>query len=393
MRFRGRWVHVTAEEIRAALDVWKRKGGPLTAREVIGLALGAPSDQGPLPLDGVQASGWLDEPPEAAEGRRRRWSRWRRPDGLRGHAAAVPGARATPGSHFLGRWGFGACLADDMGLGKTVQALALVQQPARERPRRPDPAGLPDVGGRQLAEGGRALHARPAACWSTTAAGARAGRRLRPQVARARPRPLQLRAAAPRPRARSARSSGRASSSTRRRTSRTPRRGRPRPRARCRRDCRIALTGTPVENHVGDLWASSSSSTRACSAAQAEFKRDVLRAHPGAPATPTAAARLKRLTGPFILRRLKTDQRHHPRPAREDGDEGLLHPHARAGDALRGGRRRRLTEDIEAADGGDRAQGPRAGGADAAEAGLQPPRAVPGRPLRARPAARASSRA
>ena len=29
--------------------------------------------------------------------------------------------------HFLGRWGFGACLADDMGLGKTVQALALVQ--------------------------------------------------------------------------------------------------------------------------------------------------------------------------------------------------------------------------------------------------------------------------
>src|SRR5207245_8244837 len=43
VRLRGRWVHVTAEEIRAALDLWKRKGGRLTAREVISLALGAPA--------------------------------------------------------------------------------------------------------------------------------------------------------------------------------------------------------------------------------------------------------------------------------------------------------------------------------------------------------------
>jgi hypothetical protein len=61
VRFRGRWVHVTAEEIRAALAVWKRKGGPLTARQVIGLALGAPAEQGPLPLAGVETSGWLDD--------------------------------------------------------------------------------------------------------------------------------------------------------------------------------------------------------------------------------------------------------------------------------------------------------------------------------------------
>ena len=92
VRFRGRWVHVTAEEIRAALDVWKRKGGPLTAREVIGLALGAPSDQGPLPLDGVQTSGWLEDLLKQLKGQAPMES-LAPPGGVRGHAASVPGAR------------------------------------------------------------------------------------------------------------------------------------------------------------------------------------------------------------------------------------------------------------------------------------------------------------
>ena len=35
--------------------------------------------------------------------------------------------------HFLGDYGFGGCLADDMGLGKTVQMLALFQERKRER--------------------------------------------------------------------------------------------------------------------------------------------------------------------------------------------------------------------------------------------------------------------
>ncbi|HUQ81263.1 MAG TPA: SNF2-related protein, partial [Gemmatimonadaceae bacterium] len=35
--------------------------------------------------------------------------------------------------HFLQRFGFGGCLADDMGLGKTVQALALLEERRREK--------------------------------------------------------------------------------------------------------------------------------------------------------------------------------------------------------------------------------------------------------------------
>jgi len=42
VRVRGQWVHMSAEEIQAALDLWKKKGkGSATVREVVQMALGA----------------------------------------------------------------------------------------------------------------------------------------------------------------------------------------------------------------------------------------------------------------------------------------------------------------------------------------------------------------
>ena len=72
-------------------------------------------------------------------------------------------------------------------------------------------------------------------------------------------------------------------------------------------DYRIALTGTPVENHVGDLWSILEFLNPGFLGTQAEFRRRFfvpIQAQRDA----EAAERLKRLTGPFILRRLKTDK-------------------------------------------------------------------------------------
>ena len=85
--------------------------------------------------------------------------------------------------HFLARLGLGGVLADDMGLGKTAQTLSLLlaERAGGDDAAQPDPAGLPDVAGQQLAEGGRAVRARPARATCTTAAaaaGRRAGRRV-----------------------------------------------------------------------------------------------------------------------------------------------------------------------------------------------------------------------
>jgi SNF2 family DNA or RNA helicase len=70
---------------------------------------------------------------------------------------------------------------------------------------------------------------------------------------------------------------------------------------------RIALTGTPVENNVGDLWSIMDFLNPGLLGSQSVFHQSFFR-----PIqlwrNEEAAQKLKKLTGPFILRRLKTDR-------------------------------------------------------------------------------------
>src|SRR6185503_855693 len=59
VRVRGQWVHMTAEEIEAALDVWKRKDKTAPVRDVLRMALGATTVLGALPIEGIEATGPL----------------------------------------------------------------------------------------------------------------------------------------------------------------------------------------------------------------------------------------------------------------------------------------------------------------------------------------------
>ncbi len=70
---------------------------------------------------------------------------------------------------------------------------------------------------------------------------------------------------------------------------------------------RIALTGTPVENHVGDLWSIMEFLNPGFLGTEAQFRRSFF-IPIQAGRDPEAARRLKQITGPFILRRLKTDR-------------------------------------------------------------------------------------
>jgi SNF2 family DNA or RNA helicase len=303
VRFRGRWVHVTAEEIRAALDVWRRKGGPLTARQVIGLALGAPSELGLLPLEGVETSGWLEDLLKQLKGQAPMES-LEAPESFAGTLRPYQ-ARGLSWLHFLGRWGFGACLADDMGLGKTVQALALVLHL------------------RETGHGGPILLVCPTsviANWQKEATRFtpdlrvlvhHGGRRARggdfKALVGAHDIVISSYALLHRDLAHLGEvewtgvildeAQNVKNSETR--------------QARAARSLqslwRIALTGTPVENHVGDLWSLFEFLNPGLLGGETEFKREffvpIQARQDGA-----AEARLKHLTGPFILRRLKTDR-------------------------------------------------------------------------------------
>jgi superfamily II DNA or RNA helicase len=71
-------------------------------------------------------------------------------------------------------------------------------------------------------------------------------------------------------------------------------------------DWHVALTGTPVENHVGDLWSIMEFIVPGLLPNKARFVRDFLR--PIQAGSKAAMEKIKRMTGPFILRRLKTDK-------------------------------------------------------------------------------------
>jgi len=74
-----------------------------------------------------------------------------------------------------------------------------------------------------------------------------------------------------------------------------------------RADFRAALTGTPVENNVGDLWSIMDFLNPGLLGSQQEFRKNyyVPIQHEN---DPSAAARLRKVTGPFVLRRVKTDR-------------------------------------------------------------------------------------
>ncbi|MFP5333787.1 MAG: SNF2-related protein, partial [Actinomycetes bacterium] len=135
VRVRGQWLQVDADRLARARSFLSRRGRgrSMTVGEVLH-ALGAP-DEGPggLPVLGVDADGWLgDLLSGEAE---RRLEPVPAPDGFVGTLRPYQ-QRGLSWLSFLESVGLGGLLADDMGLGKTVQLLALV---ARD-------AGGPDAG-------------------------------------------------------------------------------------------------------------------------------------------------------------------------------------------------------------------------------------------------------
>ena len=96
----------------------------------------------------------------------------------------------------------------------------------------------------------------------------------------------------------------------------------------------MALTGTPVENHLTELWSVLEFLNPGYLGSHEHFRQQFM--------VPIErynddqqAAELRRLVQPFLLRRLKSDPDHHLRPAGKERDGRLLLAHPRAGGALR----------------------------------------------------------
>ena len=234
---------------------------------------------------------------------------------------------------FLARVGLGGCLADDMGLGKTATTLAhllerpgphLVVCPLERRPQ---------LGGRDAP-----LHARPArrrAPWLRPPARRAGAVRSR----RRRRRRHHLRAAAARPRRRCGESQW--STVVLDEAQMIKNAGTKAAKAvrRLRAGQKLALTGTPVENRLSELWAILDAVNPGLLGSQHALPRAVRGGDRAQRRPRRSAARLRTLTQPFVLRRTKADRRLLPDLPDKIEQTRLRPAHPRAGDPLPAGRR------------------------------------------------------
>ncbi|MDT0302614.1 DEAD/DEAH box helicase [Streptomonospora wellingtoniae] len=315
VRLRGRWVEVDPGHLRTALAYLRRRGSGTMRREDALRLLVSPT-AAPLPLAGVDADGALGEllsaetdacmaplePPEGFTGKLRPYQ-----------------SRGAAWLRFLGELGLGAVLADDMGLGKTVQLLAVLADERRAgNAERPGPTLLVCpvslVGNWQRESAGFApalavhLHHGPARLRGNALARAAGTADLVVTTYGTVLRDADELAAMPWHRvvcdeAQALKNSGtRQAAAVRRLPART----------------RIALTGTPVENNLDELWSVMEFANPGLLGSQQAFRDGIAArveraaAAAGGAAEPDAgddsAAHLRRITGPFILRRLKTDK-------------------------------------------------------------------------------------
>jgi len=315
---RGQWVEVDRDKLKEALDHWRiveeQASAGLSFTDGMRLLAGAPADLGDQPQDVeqldwsfVDAGKWLGNILKDLHS----------PDNLQ---AARPGKELKTALReyqetgvswlvFLSDLGLGACLADDMGLGKTIQVLALLLVLKNKKVKKPSllvlPASLLANWQAEIARFAPALRVRfvhpsqtdkdeiatmaddpSSTLKDTDVVLTTYGMLLRLswlldiewQVAI-----LDEAQAIKNPSARQTKTVKRLKTSS-----------------------RIALTGTPVENRLADLWSLFDFLCPGLLGSPQKFKKFVksLEAR-----DEDRYAPLRRLIGPYILRRLKTDKR------------------------------------------------------------------------------------
>lgn len=317
VRVRGRWIELRSADIDAVRALIERDGDrTMTVGELLRAgAGGAPAAAG-LPVVSLSAEGWIDELLASTERDRVRPAAT--PAGFAGELRPYQ-QRGLGWLAFLDRLGIGACLADDMGLGKTIQLLALLvderdgstdEHPVRDGDRE-RPGMLPTLLACPMSVVGN---------WQREAA--RFAPRLRVHVHHGGDRlggdafaraaletDLVLTTYALAARDRDVLASVEwhrivLDEAQNIKNSATRQAQALRSLAASRR---VALTGTPVENRLAELWSILDFLNPGLLGSQRSFRERF--------ATPIErygdderAAALRRITAPFVLRRVKTDR-------------------------------------------------------------------------------------
>ncbi len=304
--FQGQWIEVDREKLRQALDHWKsiaQDGIPFI--EGMRLLAGTTADLGSRSADAGRHEWAFARPGDELASTLRRLAAPEPappPAGLRATLRPYQ-AKGLDWLWFCASTGLGACLADDMGLGKTIQVLAALLRRQEEAPGGPPallvvPASLLGNWKREAEAFAPSLRLRIVhrSTGETEKPGSRAlaacdlvvttyGMVARLDwIAATRWGWIVLDEA---------------------QAIKNPAAGQSKAVKALQAEARIALTGTPVENQLGDLWSLFDFINPGLLGSATRFRSFVKTLQSGESAH---YAPLRRLVAPYILRRLKTDK-------------------------------------------------------------------------------------
>ncbi len=123
----GQWIELRPQDVRAAKEFFEKRRGQtkLSVEEALRISTGDNQLIDKLPVVKFDASGKLDELITTMTTGNQSLPFMEEPDGFEGQLRPYQ-AKGVSWLSFLEQWGLGACLADDMGLGKTIQLIAFL---------------------------------------------------------------------------------------------------------------------------------------------------------------------------------------------------------------------------------------------------------------------------
>ncbi len=126
VQVRGQWVELRPQEVEAAIAFFKKQRGQgqMSLSEVLRLGLGQDETEIGLPVAAVEGDGWIDEMLKGLQ-QTATIAPIQQPASLQGTLRPYQ-LKGVSWLAFLSQFGLGACLADDMGLGKTPQLIAFL---------------------------------------------------------------------------------------------------------------------------------------------------------------------------------------------------------------------------------------------------------------------------
>jgi SNF2 family DNA or RNA helicase len=122
VRVRGEWVELTPEDVQKAEEFWaKNEGDTISLSRALSLAAGTSDLDGDLPIESVETEGWLN----ALFEKDGAIAELPQPASFVGELRPYQ-ERGVSWMHFLVERSLGPCLADDMGLGKTIELISML---------------------------------------------------------------------------------------------------------------------------------------------------------------------------------------------------------------------------------------------------------------------------